>query len=235
MLDFLLSQGPLLAYLGIAAFLALTGAGLPIPEEVFIIAAGVASAHGMLNPWFALVACLAGALAGDAVMYTIGHHFGRALLREHPWWARYVNADVEARMERMIDRHGLKVFFLARFLVGLRSPVYLTAGILRVPFRRFLLIDLVCASSVIGTFFGLSYFLSNRYGGAIYHWIRDAEMAVTIVVVLTLFVVCVVWWVRRRCRKQSTEIELPPESDDDDTDAFSDHPKEPVGEVEHVA
>ncbi|MHC4180077.1 MAG: DedA family protein, partial [Planctomycetota bacterium] len=126
--EFLLSHGPLLAYVGIAVFLMLTGAGLPIPEEVFIIAAGVASSYGKLDPWLALSACLFGALAGDCIMYWIGYHFGRSVVREHPWWARFVKPEREAQMERMIHKHGLKVFFLARFLVGLRSPVYLTAG-----------------------------------------------------------------------------------------------------------
>ena len=46
---------------------------------------------------------------------------------------------------------------MARFLVGLRSPFYLTAGILRVKYRWFLFADFLCASVVIGGFFGLAY------------------------------------------------------------------------------
>jgi len=198
MIEFLLSHGPHLAYVGIAVFLMLTGAGLPIPEEVFIIAAGVASAHGALNPWLALSACLFGALAGDCVMYWIGYHFGRNVVREYPRWARFVKPEREAHIEEMIEKHGLKVFFLARFLVGLRSPVYLAAGILRVPFRRFLLIDLFCATMVIGTFFVLSY----KYGTVIVRWIRLGEGSLTVVVVLVLMIAAGVYCWRRRRRKR---------------------------------
>jgi len=204
MIEFLLSHGPLLAYVGIAVFLMLTGAGLPIPEEVFIIAAGMASSHGALNPWLALSACLFGALAGDCVMYWIGYHFGRNVVREHPRWVRFVKAEREAHIEEMIEKHGLKVFFLARFLVGLRSPVYLAAGILRVPFRRFLLIDLFCATMVIGTFFVLSY----EYGTVIVRWIRLGEGSLTVVVVLVLLIAAGVYCWRRRRRKRT---EAPPE------------------------
>ena len=35
MTELLLSHGPVLGYLGIAVFLMLTGAGFPLPEEVF--------------------------------------------------------------------------------------------------------------------------------------------------------------------------------------------------------
>ena len=202
----LLIHGPLLAYLTIIACLALTGFGLPIPEEVFIIGAGIAAAQGTIDPWLALGACLIGALTGDCVMYWIGHHFGRRVLREHAWWARFVKPETEVRVEQLICRHGLKVFFVARFLVGLRSPVYLVAGIMHVPFRRFLFFDAICATTVIGTFFGLSYFLSEQFGHSIYQWIRDAELTATVIVVACLVVLALFWW-RRHVRHQREQAE----------------------------
>lgn len=198
MTDILLSHGPYLAYLGIALFVMLTGAGFPVPEEVFIIIAGVASSQGFLDWWLAVAACLFGALAGDCLLYWIGYHFGSNVLREHHWWTRFVHPEREAQMEQMIDKHGLKVLFLTRFLVGIRAPVYLSAGVLRVPFRRFLLIDLFCATAVIGTFFGLSYFLGERYGEAIYHWIHDLEVLLTVIVVVAVVAACIYFWRRRK-------------------------------------
>jgi len=181
------------SYLTIILVLILTGTGLPIPEEVPVFAAGVLSANGQMNPWLALGACLFGALAGDCVMYWIGRHFGRSVVREHPWWAHFVKPEREVRIERMIQQHGLKVFLMARFMVGLRSPVYLAAGVLRVPFRRFFLIDLFCATTVIGVFFGLSYY----FGPTITKWIPRLEILLTsLVVVGTIGVVIYLW--RRR-------------------------------------
>jgi membrane protein DedA with SNARE-associated domain len=203
--DFLFGLDPLTAYLAITLLMISTGAGNPLPEETFIIAAGVASTHppgdSLLNPWWALLCLLFGALAGDAILYWIGYHFGRSVMREHRWWARFVTPEREAQMEESIRRHGLKVLFLARFLVGLRSPVYLTTGILRVPFRRFLLYDLLCATIVIGTFFTLSYV----YGEAIYNSIRQLEVLVTVVVVLAATAVGIRLWRHHRRRQAETE------------------------------
>src|SRR3954470_4097573 len=106
------------SYLGIVVVLVLTGSGLPIPEEVVVIPAGAAASYGQLNPWLALASCVAGALLGDAVMYGIGYRFGQSVLREHPWWARFLKPEREQQIEGLIRRHGLKVFFAARFLVG---------------------------------------------------------------------------------------------------------------------
>ena len=110
-----------ISYLGIIVVLILTGCGLPIPEEVPIIAAGIASSVGSLNPWWAFLACLVGALLGDSVLYAIGYHFGHSLIIRHPRFAHLLHAEHEARIEEMIRRHGLKVFFGARFMVGIRA------------------------------------------------------------------------------------------------------------------
>jgi len=200
MTDFLLTHG---SYLAITVVLILTGSGLPIPEEVPIIAAGILSAHGTLNPLLAFVCCLFGALVGDTVMYWIGYHFGRGVLRDHPWWARFVTPEREAQIESEFRKHGLKIFFVARFLVGLRSPVYLTAGILRVSFKRFFLIDLVCATAVVGTFFGLTYL----FGQHITHLIREAEVWVTIAVVIGL--ACAGFYLWRRYGHKIVEAKNP--------------------------
>src|SRR5262245_49062160 len=181
------------SYLGIVAFLILTGCGLPLPEELAYIAAGIASAFGQLHWFLALPACLVGALLGDLVMYGMGRAFGRGLVRTR-WLSRWLNESTEARAEVMIRRHGLKVFLLGRFLVGVRAPMYVAAGVLRMRLARFLLVDAICASIVISLVFGLSYLLGWRLQSMysspeelrndIHRWIRDSQWAVTGVALL---------------------------------------------------
>jgi membrane protein DedA with SNARE-associated domain len=196
MTDFLVSHG---SYLAITFVLILTGSGLPLPEEVPIIAAGILAAHGQMDPWLAFGCCLLGAIVGDAIMYWIGYHFGRGVLRKHRWWARFITPEREAQIESMFRRHGLKVFFVARFLVALRSPVYLTAGILRVSFRRFLLIDLLCATVVVGAFF----FLTFCYGKQIAGWFKQAEGWFTLAVVAAVVCAGLYLWRRHKQKQKS--------------------------------
>ena len=193
MLDFLVTKW---SYLGIIAFLVLTGCGVPIPEEVPIVLAGVLSAQGMLDVWLAYAACLIGALLGDCVMYAIGYHWGHNLLKEHPRFARFLHAEREARFEQVIQDHGLKVMLLARFMVGIRSPVYLAAGIVRIPFRRFLLMDLLCATLVVSVFFALAYF----FGQPVLEYLRNFEIGLTSIAVLALGAAAGYFYWRRRAR-----------------------------------
>lgn len=197
MLDVLLHQ--VTPYLAVSGLLILTGMGLPIPEEVFVISAGIAAHNGHLEPWLALAACLAGAILGDCVMYGIGYHFGHGLLRDRHWFARYMTPERERQVEDMIHKHGFKVFLTARFLVGVRSPVYVTAGILRMSFRRFVIVDLLCASVVVSLFFGLSFVFAEAFEG-LWNSIRRAEIWLT----ATLGVVAVsalLYFVFRRRRR----------------------------------
>ena len=187
------------SYLGIFALMVLTGCGLPVPEEVFIIGAGILSAQGDLRPETAFASCLLGALVGDTAMYSIGRRFGHNLIYLHPKFARFVGAEREEYFERAILRHGFKVLLLARFMVGVRGPVYLAAGVVRMPFLRFLAWDLVCASLVVGAFFSLSY----NFGDDIARLLRDAEVMLTVVVIAVLGVAAFI--ALRRHRRQLLE------------------------------
>jgi membrane protein DedA with SNARE-associated domain len=171
-------------YLGIFVFLVLTGCGLPIPEEVAIVIAGVLSAEGHLRAEFALVTCVAGSVVGDCLLYAIGNRWGGSLLTLHPALARLLHAEREKRFEMAIERHSFKVMLLARFMVGIRTPVYLATGAVGMTFRRFLLTDLFCATLVVSLVFGISY----AFGPDVARLIRRAEWTVTLVVVLVVVI-----------------------------------------------
>jgi membrane protein DedA with SNARE-associated domain len=188
------------SYLGIVLFLALTGIGLPIPEEVPIVAAGVASRAQALHWYYALPACLVGALLGDSLMYAIGRFFGAKVLKEHPWWSGFLTPEREQTIEALINKHGIKAFFVARFLVGLRSPFYLTAGILRVKYRWFLFADFICASVVIGGFFGLAYLFGDRITGLIQSIERGFTVVAVLVALVALAVIAFFSFRKRRIR-----------------------------------
>jgi membrane protein DedA with SNARE-associated domain len=185
------------SYLGIIVFLILTGCGLPIPEEVPILAAGVMS-RGTLNPWMALASCMVGAILGDMVMYGLGRKFGRGLLQRRGYLHSLLSAEREQQIEEQFRLHGLKVLFAARFLVGIRTPIYITAGILKVPFRRFVVADMLCASIVIPLFFGVAYLFSDHVN-RLWQLMRRAEIAISVAVVLAAIAgVFVVRYVRKR-------------------------------------
>lgn len=211
MIDLLLEH---FSYFGLAALLILCGAGLPLPEEAPVVLAGVLAADGTLNPWLAFIACLVGAVGGDSVMYAIGRYFGRGVLKEHPRLAGFLTPQRERQIEGMIQRHGVKALFLARFMIGVRSAVYLTAGIVRVPYRIFLVLDAACATIVIGVAYGLGY----AFGDQIQAWIRRGEVVITGIVLGSVVIVGCAYYYGKKRQAALPDPRLPIEEDDSDDD-----------------
>lgn len=182
------------SYLGIFLFIASTGCGMPIPEEAAIVVAGVLSSQGTLHTGIAFAACLAGAIVGDSFMYAIGYRWGHAIFTQHPRFAKLLAAENEHQFQQAIKYHALKVMLLARFLIGIRAPVYVMTGVVRMPYRRFLMYDSISAAAVVGTVFGLSYV----FGDNVREWVRHAEFTATLIVLLVVAVVGGIIYYRHR-------------------------------------
>jgi membrane protein DedA with SNARE-associated domain len=181
-------------YLGIFLFIASTGCGMPIPEEAAIVMAGVLSAQGHLNTALAFAACLAGAVVGDSFMYAIGYRWGHRIFTSHPRFAKMLAAENQEQFQKAIQGHAFKVMLLSRFLIGIRAPVYVMTGVVRMPYRRFLLNDLISAALVVGAVFGLSYW----FGDKVTEWVHHAEFTATIVVVAILAIIGGILYYRHR-------------------------------------
>ena len=182
------------SYLGFFVLIALTGCGMPIPEEAFIVLAGVLSSQNQLDWRIAFAVCLAGAVVGDSCMYAIGYRWGHGIFTSHPRFAKLFATENEQQFQRSVEAHALKVMLLARFLVGVRAPVYVMTGVVRLPFRRFLVYDIISASLVVGVVFGLSYL----FGEQVTDWVKHAETRVTIIVVLIVIAVLSILYYRNK-------------------------------------
>jgi len=148
-------------YVGIFLVLLVASLGVPIPEEIPIVAAAVLSHEGLARWWIALPVCILGVLSGDVVLYWSGAHWGERLLN---WRAvRFVlNREREARFKAAYRRHAAKTIVTVRHVMGLRAAAFLTAGIAHVPFWKFLAADGVAATLGVPVGFGLAYFFTDQ-------------------------------------------------------------------------
>jgi membrane protein DedA with SNARE-associated domain len=174
------------------------GFGLPIPEEIAIVGAGLWTATQAdkypMYRWLMLPVCLVGVIIADVALYSIGRFFGTRLLRQR-WFARLVPPEKRERIERNFDRYGINILLFGRLLPAIRSPLFITAGTMRLPVSRFVLADGLGA--VIGN--GLLFFLAFWFGDQFKELIGRVEgevsrarpliVLIAIVAVLVFFVV----------------------------------------------
>jgi membrane protein DedA with SNARE-associated domain len=185
-------------YIGVFAVLLLGSLGVPIPEEMPIIAAAVLSHEGIVRWWLALPVCLLGVLSGDMVLYWVGRHWGEQVLN----W-RVVRLMLSPAREMWLKaayrRHALKTVVMARHVMGLRAAAFLTAGIARVPFWKFVVADAGAAVLGVPLVFGLAYFFTDQIK-AIVADVHRAErwLGLAVLLVLATILAVGVWrWNRR--------------------------------------
>jgi membrane protein DedA with SNARE-associated domain len=174
------------AFFAILAVLGLCGLGLPMPEDVILLTAGYLASLGKFSLGSAIAAGMVGVLTGDAVLFFLGHHYGRAMLT-WPGVQRWFGVERLRYASERIQERGRFICFIARFLPGLRSPIYVVAGAMGVPPRTYMLQDGLAASISVPFWVVMGW----AFGGEIEAALRTARQVQT---VLLAVVVSVVLW-----------------------------------------
>jgi membrane-associated protein len=154
-----LQVGSLVAYVIAVVIPALDAIFPVLPSETTVIALGVATA-GSADPRIALlVLCAAaGAFLGDNLSYVIGSRFGQ--FAERRFFSTGKGARRRAWAERSLQRFGVSLIIVCRFIPGGRTAVTLSCGLIGYPRRRFL-----AATAAAGLVWALYAFFLGRLGG----------------------------------------------------------------------
>jgi membrane protein DedA with SNARE-associated domain len=171
-------------YLGLLVVLILCGMGLPIPEDVALLAGGFLVHRGIIRYPITLAVALVGVVAGDNSLFFLGRRFGTGLVAYLGIGRPRSQRQIEWLKEFM-RRHGHRAIFYARFVAGLRALVYLTAGSLGVSPSRFFLYDLAGAVVSVPIVVTLGYLFGNELEAAL-RYIGGIEKAVWLVAALSL-------------------------------------------------
>src|SRR5882672_3087817 len=115
LIEFLSNLDGMTAYGAILGLLLVCGLGIPMPEDVTLIGAGVLAALGSVSLTGAIVAGFAGVLIGDAFMFTLGRVYGRHAFKL-PLIRNIMTPKRIALAERKVVRNSKFICFSARFL-----------------------------------------------------------------------------------------------------------------------
>jgi membrane protein DedA with SNARE-associated domain len=185
--DFLFNFVDQWSYLGLFLILIAAGLGVPLPEDIPLIASGwmVHTGHGSLT--LMILTGLAGVMIGDSLLFNMGRRYGDHVF-EHRWFRRIAKPWLIERARLQYAKHGWKILFLARFMPGLRSVLFLIAGAFKVPYWLFLSTDGLAALISVPLWIWAGW----HFGDQVEHFMKDARRATY--VVLGVLLVCLVIW-----------------------------------------
>jgi len=160
---FLTNYSEQFIYAGLFLILFLCGLGLPIPEELTLLAGGFFVHLGIIRFYPTLATVFVGVLIGDMAMYSIGRKWGQGIITHRQMRKIFSESRLE-RAKQFFGDHGSKTIFIARFLSGFRVAAFLAAGTMGMKPGKFLTLDTLAALIMVPLLLLLGYFFGANIG-----------------------------------------------------------------------
>ncbi len=193
---------PWVVYGLIVTMLTASSFGLPIPEEVTLISAGIVGyivahpqtfvpaegASGAVTPIGLAVVCFLAVFLSDFLVYGIGR-WARSHVGQSRRFAGIIGSSLFARASDLIQKNGMIMVGVFRFTPGIRFPGHMSCGFMRVAAWKFILIDGLAALLTVPT----QVLLVAYYGDVILDYIKQFKIILLIVLALLVFF----WMIKR--------------------------------------
>jgi len=131
-------------YLGLFVALILGSVGLPLPEDAILMWCGFLISRNTAEPLPALLVVYSGVILSDLLIFSFGRRYGR-LIVGHKLFQRILSPGKLSALELKFNRHGALLIFIGRHIFWLRAKIFLTAGIMKMSPRKFLMADAMSA------------------------------------------------------------------------------------------
>ncbi|MCJ1675902.1 DedA family protein [Streptomyces sp. APSN-46.1] len=192
-------------YLLVGLVIGLESLGIPLPGEIVLVSSALlASQHGEIDPVVLGICASTGAIVGDSIGYAIGRRGGKPLLeklgRRFP---KHFGPEHVALAERSFDRWGMWAVFFGRFVALLRIFAGPLAGVLHMPYWRFLIANVFGGILWAGGTTAVIY----SVGVVAEPWLKRFSWAALAAAVL--FGLAVTLVVRSRIKKAAKDVSLP--------------------------
>lgn len=171
--------------------------GFFLPGDSLLFGAGLLAASPYSN--VSVVALTLGvtvaAVAGDAVGYWTGRRWGRPWLERKPTMTPHIE-----RAEAFYERWGAMAVVIARWFPWLRTATPVIAGVARMPYRRFVVANVVGAVS-----WGAGLVLLGYYSYEI-SWLRTTAITIGLTSAALMVVGGTARWILARRRAKADNL-----------------------------
>ncbi len=159
---------------------ALAAVGLVFEANTLLFTIGFLTEQGLFESSIIIPLAFLSTIVGNILWYVYGVLWGNH-------WNPYskVMAKLASPFDSQIQHATISTVALTKFVYGLNCAAIIRAGTLRVPFRRFLLADIITAVIWMGTIWPLGYFSGGLFAVTASE-LRYVEIILLIAVLLFL-------------------------------------------------
>jgi membrane protein DedA with SNARE-associated domain len=185
------------AYWLVFAILFLAGLNIPISEDIVLITAGALARTCLQDDlFFFFLCCYLAAWMSAWQVYWIGRLLGPKLYAIS-WFKRMASPDRIERLHYYYERYGIWTFIGGRFIPGgVRNALFLTCGLGKMPFFRFVSRDAVAAFFSTVWLFGIGYLFAEHHQAVMRFFKKYNLVAIAVIALLI-----VIWVIRRQMNK----------------------------------
>jgi membrane-associated protein len=172
-----------------------------LPGDSLLFVAGTVVAASGLNVHALVLTLFFAAALGDSLNYGVGNYIGPKIFHrpEDTWLGRFMKPEYLERTERFYRKYGAFTIVVGRFVPVVRTFAPFLAGVGSMPYRTFLLYNLIGAAVWVSALVYAGYLFGNI------PWVKDNLAFIVIgIVVVSLLPLLVQWLRERRARAART-------------------------------
>ena len=170
---------------------------------VVALLAGFLVSLGYLNPFISYIILVFGDIIPDGLYYLTGRYGDpKKFIEKYGKHLGLKHSTFEA-IEDLWHTHGKKTMLFTKFAYGLSTPFLISAGLVRLPVRRFFLYTISISMTQYIVLLVVGFYLGNSYR-TMADYIGYAEIFVA---VLGVAVITIYYFLRKRLKEELTEFE----------------------------
>jgi membrane protein DedA with SNARE-associated domain len=183
--------------------LMLAGLNLPISEDIILLTGGAIAStcipdHTLrLYIWIYL-----GCWISAWEVYWIGRLLGPKLY-QFKWIRTFITPERVDRLHHYYEKFGVFTFIFGRFIPGgMRNALFLSCGLGKMPFVKFILRDGFAALISTMTLFTIGYQFGKNYHTMIMY-VKTYNMIAALIVIAALAIFTLLFWLNSRRKKRN--------------------------------
>lgn len=175
--------------------------GALVEGPILMVVSGFLLRYEVFSPVPLYIALIGGDLVGDVLWYYLGYFFAEPLIRNHGKFIG-VTPELFEKAKGLFSKYHEKILVISKLTLGFGFAVgiLMVAGVTRVNFRKYMLINILGEFILVAMLLSFGYFF-----GELYRRVAN-DFKIVFIVILSALVLAVFYGISKYFRKRALAL-----------------------------